>query len=42
MFLYAALPACVLLLGLMILSQAWFTLGALLPMMNLMNNLGGF
>jgi type IV pilus assembly protein PilC len=41
MFLYAALPACVLMLGLMILSQAWFTLGAFLPLIDLMNNMGG-
>ena len=37
MFLYAALPACVLALGLMILTQARF---ALLPLIQLMNSLG--
>ena len=41
MFLYAALPACVLALGLMILTQAWFALGAFLPLIDLMNSLGG-
>jgi len=41
MFLYAALPACVLALGMMILTQAWFALGAFLPLIDLMNNLGG-
>jgi len=41
MILYAALPACVLLLGLMILMQAWFAMGAFLPLLDLMNNLGG-
>jgi type IV pilus assembly protein PilC len=41
MLLYAALPACVLMLGLMILSQAWFTLATFLPLIDLMNNLGG-
>ena len=38
MFLYAALPACVLALGLMILTQARF---AFLPLIQLMNSLGG-
>jgi type II secretory pathway component PulF len=41
MLLYAALPACVLVLGLMILTQAWFAIGAFLPLIDLMNNLGG-
>jgi type IV pilus assembly protein PilC len=40
-FLYAALPACVLMLGLMILSQAWFTMAALLPLIDVMSDFGG-